>query len=307
MDPDDFIILAGNKEKALAKTIANKLGITLGDINIKEMQGTETSVDIQSYINYKNVFLLYNITQPVNESIMQLLFMADAIKKEGAEKIYWITSYLPYTKIKYRTNYKLNFSLLSRLLEEINIDIIYTFGLYSPKISYYFKIPLYNVPLINIYSKILDDNFSSNKNLLITTIDYEQQEVSRDIANKLKVKTIFPIKNDLSSRLRFEITGDVNGKDILIISDTINTAQNLNDYANYLTYKGAKNIYLISTHGIVDKKAIPVIEKSVIKQVYVISHIFQKSDKIKIVSISKIIEEIIKRTIEKKNIKHILR
>ena len=59
---DEYIILAGNKERPMAITISNRLGITLGDINVKSVQGSETSVDVQSYINYKKVFLLYNIT-----------------------------------------------------------------------------------------------------------------------------------------------------------------------------------------------------------------------------------------------------
>ncbi|MDD4050099.1 MAG: ribose-phosphate diphosphokinase [Candidatus ainarchaeum sp.] len=304
---DEYIIISTNKEKAQATTIANKLNLTLGDINIKQVQGSETSVDVKSYVNYKKVFLIYNISQPVNESIMQLLFIADAIRKEGAEKIYLITSYLPYTKIKYRTEYKLNFSLFSRLLQETNIDKIYTFGLYSPKISFYLKIPLYNIPLINLFSKVIEDNFTKNKNLMITTIDYEMQETSKDIAKKTKSEVIFPTKDIINNKIKFNISGNVNGKDILIISDSIFTGENIIEYSNYLTLKGAKNISVIATHGILDKKAIPLIEKSVIKQIYVINHNYQKSEKIKIVSTTKIIEEIIKRTVDKKNLKNILK
>jgi ribose-phosphate pyrophosphokinase len=304
---DEYIIISTNKEKAQATTIANKLNLTLGDINIKQVQGSETSVDVKSYVNYKKVFLIYNIFQPVNESIMQLLFIADAIRKEGAEKIYLITSYLPYTKIKYRTEYKLNFSLFSRLLQETNIDKIYTFGLYSPKISFYLKIPLYNIPLINLFSKVIEDNFTKNKNLMITTIDYEMQETSKDIAKKTKSEVIFPTKDIINNKIKFNISGNVNGKDILIISDSIFTGENIIEYSNYLTLKGAKNISVIATHGILDKKAIPLIEKSVIKQIYVINHNYQKSEKIKIVSTTKIIEEIIKRTVDKKNLKNILK
>jgi ribose-phosphate pyrophosphokinase len=307
MNDKEYIILSGNKEKAMAKNIGDKLGITVGDINIKEVQGQETSVDIQSYVNYKNVFLLYNITPPVNQSIMELLFITDAIKKEGAEKIYWITNYLPYTKIKYKTDYKLNFSLFARLLEETSINKIYTFALYSPKISFYLKIPLYNIPLTNIYNRIIENNFSNNKNIVVSTIDYELQEVSKDVAEKIGVNCVFPIKNSKNNKILFEINENINGKDVLLVVDTINTGINITNYSNYLTLKGAKNIIVLSPHGIVNKKVIPIIEKSVIKQIYVIAHNFPKSDKIKIVPVSKIIQEIIKRTIEKKNLKHVLK
>jgi len=304
---EEYMIIALNKDKPPATSIANKLNITMGDVNLRQVQGSETSVDVRSYVNNKTIFLIFNINQPINESIMQLLFIADAIKKEGAEKIYLITNYLPYTKIKYRTEYKLNFSLFSRLLEEISVDKIYTFGLYSPKISFYLKIPLYNVPLTNIFSKVLTENFYNKDDLIITTVDYEMQEIAKDVSKLIKGKTIFPTKEQGNNKIMFSINGNVNQKDILIISDSIFTGENIIEYSNYLTLKGAKNIYVIATHGILEKKTIPLIEKSVIKEVYVTFHNHTKSDKIKVVSNTRIIEEIIRRTIEKKNLKNILK
>jgi len=307
IEHEDYIILSGNKEKSLAKNISDKLGIINGNVDIKSAQGTETSVNIKSYINYKKVFLIYDILEPINESIMNLLFLVDAIKKEGAERIYWVTSYLPYTKIKQKLENKLNFSLFARLLEITHIDKIFAFALYSPKISFYLRTPLYNISIPNIYSKVLSNNFSNNKNLLVSTIDYEKQEVCREIANKLNVKTLFPVQSE-TDKYKFKITENINNKDILIIADAINTAQTINAYTNYLAYKGAKNISILLPHGIVNKKAIPVIEKSVIRNIYIMnSHNTYKSNKIQTVSTSKIIEEIIRRTIEKKNIKYVLK
>lgn len=304
---DEYIIISTNKEKAQATTIAKKLNITIGEINIKNVQGTETSVDINSYVNDKKIFLLYNISQPINESIMQLLFLCDALKKEGAEKIYLITNYLPYTKIKYKADYKLNFSLFSRLLKEVYINKIYTFGIYSPKISFYLQTPLYNVPITSIFSKTLEDVFENKKELIITTIDNDIQEMTKELTTKIKANFIFPIKNVKENKISYKISENINNKDMLIILDSINTGENIIEYSNYLTYKGAKNIYVIATHGVLDKKAIPLIEKSLIKEIYVTNHCFQKINKIKIVSTTKIIEEIIKRNIEKKNLKNILK
>lgn len=304
---DEYIILSLNKEKSQITTIANKLNLTIGDVNLKQVHGTETSIDIKSYVADKKVFLIYNMSQPINESIMQLLFLTDAIRKEGAEKIYLITNYLPYTKIKSKTEYKLNFSLFSRLLEETKVDKIFTFGIYSPKISFYLKTPLYNIPIKNIFSKVLDEHFKGNKNLMVTTIDYEMQEVTKEVSKTLNSNFFFPTKKRENNKTKFKIHENINLKDILIISDSINTGQNILEYSNYLTYKGAKNIYVISTHGIIDKKVISLIEKSLIKKIFTITHNHQKSEKIKVIPITRFIEEIIKRTIEKKNLKNILK
>jgi len=304
---EEYMILALQKDKPTAQTIADKLDIPIGDINVKFAMGTETSVDVQSYVNNKTIFLIYNITQPANESLMQLLFICDAIKKEGAQYIYLITSYLPYTKIRIDVQQKLNFSLVTRFFEEVSIDKIYAFGLYNPKITYYTKIPLYNIPVSIIFAKILEDNFSNNKDLIVTCIDHEMQDAARDVAKKINARTIFPVKDFSNNKPEFEIYEEVNGKEILIVSDSVNTGENLVGYSNYLTFKGARNISVLCTHGIMRKEAIIPIEKSIIKQIYTITHIYQKSTKIKLIPVTRIIEEIIKRTIENKNIKPILK
>ena len=304
---NEFIIIPSTKEKSLAATIAGKLDVPVGDYTLKQVLGSETSITIDSYVNYKKIFLLYNITQPINESIMQILFLCDALRKEGAEKVYLITTYFPYTKMMARNEYNLNLDLFARLLKEVNIDLVYVFGLYNPRIVNYTKIPICNIPLITIFGKTLDDNFTNNKNLLITAIDHAMHEETNEIAKHVSSKTFFPIRKEVNGKVEFEVNYDVSGKDILVIIDTINTAATLIKFANLLTYKGARNISVFSTHGILDKSAIPDIEKSVVKQIFTITHSFSKSEKIRVVSISKIIEEIIKRTIEKKNLKSLLK
>ncbi len=304
---DEYMILASSRDKPTAQSIANKLYIPIGEIEVKQEMGTETSIDVESYVNDKNIFLIYNIVQPINESIMQLFFICDAIKKEGAKNIFLITNYLPYTTIMRDYSLKLNFSLITRFCEEVSINRIYTFGLYNPRITYYTKIPTYNISISVAFSKVIEDNFISNKNMIVTCIDYEMQEASNDIAKKIGCKTVYPTKEYKNGKINFEIHQEINGKELLIISNTINSGERLIAYSNYLAFKGARSISVICTHGIMRKEAIPLIEKSIIKQVYTLTHNFNKSNKVKVVSSTKVIEEIIKRTIENKSIKSILK
>ena len=304
---DEYMILASSRDKPTAQSIADKLYIPIGDIEIKQEMGTETSIDVESYVNDKNIFLIYNIVQPINESLMQLFFICDAIKKEGAKNIFLITNYLPYTTIMRDYPLKLNFSLITRFFEEVSINKIYTFGLYNPRITYYTKIPTYNIPISVAFSKVIEDNFISNKNMVVTCIDYEMQEASSDIAKKIGCKTVFPTKEYKNGILNFEIHQEINSKEILIISNTINSGERLIAYSNYLAFKGARNVSVICTHGIMRKEAIPLIEKSIIKQIYTLTHNFNKSDKVKVVPSTKVIEEIIKKTIENKSIKSVLK
>jgi len=306
-DSENYLIISSNKEKPIALTISEKTGIPVGDVHIHQVHGTETSVDIDCFVNNKTIFLIYNITQPINESIMQILFLADAIRKEGANKIYWITTYLPYTKIKYETEYKLNFNLFTRLLDTVNIDRIYTFGLYAPKISFYLRIPLYNIPLNTIFANVLENNFSNNKNIIVTSLDYELQIQANYIAKTINAQTVFPIIKKTNNKLNFEINENISGKDILVVGDTINTGKNIIEYAKYLTYKGVNNVFVLAPQGITNEKVITDLEKSLIKEIYVISNPYRKCEKIKVVPVTKILIEIIKRTIDNKTINNILK
>jgi|GEM_PF-1163845 len=296
---DEFMIVASIKDKAMATVIAEHLDIPLGDISFGKLGRSETVIDVKSYINNKKVFLIYNIASPVNESIMELLFLAGHLKRKGAEKVYLITSYLPYTKIKYETMYKVDFNLFSRLVEEAGIDAIYTFDLYAGRIVFAFKIPVYNIHIETIFGDFLKSNFKHNENLVVTCLEYEQMKKAQVIANMLNRECIYPMPT--GDKKRYDLRENVNEKDVLIVADIIATGKEIIGFANHLAYKGARSIYVIATHGVTLKDTIPLIERSIITEIYTITHIFDKCNKIKVILVNDIIEELIRRIINNKN------
>ena len=304
---EEYIIISSNKNMPMATTISRKLDIPIANVQIKEVLGSETSIDVESYVNEKKVFLLYDLTKNINNKLMNLLFLCDAIRKEGAKEINLITNYLPYTKIKIKTEFKLNFSLVSRLIKLAKIDKIYTFALYSPKISYYIETPIFNVPSYKIFSKILDNEYENKKDIAITSIDSELQEQAKEVAEKINCEVFYTKKTKNNQKYEFEINKNINGKTILIYSDNINSGKNIIKFSKYLILKGAKRIDVICNHGIIQKKALEEIETSVINKVYTSIHDLEKSKKVKLISTTPIVQEIIKRNLDKKNLKTVLK
>jgi ribose-phosphate pyrophosphokinase len=295
-----FIIFAPDKDKALAKNISDRLNISLGEMHIKKINGSETYVDVLSEITFKNIFLIYTITQPINESIMQLLQIVDTLKKKNVNHVNLVLPYLPYTKSPINLKYITNTNLLARFFDITDVSSIYTFDLYSPLISSVFRIPVHNVSILKIFSRVLDENFL-DKDFIVTTLDYELQKRAQDIAKQINGSFIV---SEMLSNNKFNIKSSINNKNILLLSNNIDTAKILVSFANYLAFKGAKSISLLATHGLFSEGSVELIEKSVIKEVFVATSFKQKiSKKIKVIPKQQIICELLERVIEKKNIK----
>jgi ribose-phosphate pyrophosphokinase len=298
-----FVIFAPDKDRALARNISQTLDIPLGELHIKRINGSEIFVDVVSHITYKNVFLIYTTTQPINESLMQLLQIIDTLKKKNVNHINLIIPYLPYTKSPIDLKYITNTNLLSRLLDLVDVSSIYTFDLYSPLIASVFKIPVFNISILKIFSKVLDENFM-DKDVVVTTIDYELQKRSQDIASYINGSFVVSESIYKNNKKEYTIKENINNKDILLVSNNIDTAKTIVDFASFLAFKGARNIYLLATHGLFSNDAIELIENSVIKETFVATSPKQNiSSKIKVVSKQQIICEILERVIDKKNIK----
>ncbi len=299
----DYLLFAPNKDMALATTISADTNIPLGNLDVKKINGSETLVDIKSHVQQKDILLIYNVISPVNDSLMQIYLICDSLTKLGARSIHLILPYLPYTRILDEHVNKLDFNLIVRLFQTSGVTSIYTFDIYSPQLVNAFKIPVYNINIKKIFSGILEEKFKKNENLLVTTIDYELNDRATDIAKVIGCDFVYVNKISENNDNGFELNRSVNGKEILIIGNRIASGEIIIRFANFLAFKGAKNIYLIATHGLFSEDAIEKLNDSIIKEIYVFSSPRGKlSSKIKVVPYVPIYKEIITRIVEKKNI-----
>jgi ribose-phosphate pyrophosphokinase len=300
----EYIIMAPQKDLPLATAIADKLDLPIAGIDLKKINESETVVDIKSYVNHKTVFLIFNLNTPINDSLMNLFFTSDLLKKQGAQKIHLFLPYFPYTKIPDDLITSIDLNLIIRFIEVSGIDSIYTFDMFNPQITSAINIPIYNISMKRLFSKTLEEKFRSNKDLVTTTIDFEFQYRARDIAKEINSKFITVNKYFKDFEETYEIESNINNKDVLVIGNLIVSAQILTNFANYLTTKGARTVSILATHGVFSEGAVNRIENSVIKDIYVCTAPKQKySKKIKVISYINIIKEIIERIIDQKSIK----
>ncbi len=300
---DDFILCAPNKDMSLATTISKEIDILLGHIDVKKINGTETLVDVKSHVQGKEVLLIYSIIPPVNDSLMEIYLIADTLVKNGASAVHLILPYLPYTRILEGQVNKINFNLIVRQFQTAGVTSIYTFDIYSPQLINVFKIPVYNINIKKIFSSVLEQKFKPNKDLMVTTVDYELKDRAVDIAEIIGCDFVYTTKIDENTDTGFEINKSVHGKDVLIVGNRIASAELIVRFSNFLALKGAKNIYVIATHGCFSEGGVERINKSIIKEVYVFSATGSKiSQKIKVLPYTPIFKEIITRIVEKKNI-----
>jgi len=300
----EYIIMAPQKDLPLATAIADKLDLPIAGIDLKKINESETVVDIKSYVNHKTVFLIFNLNTPINDSLMNLFFTSDLLKKQGAQKIHLFLPYFPYTKIPDDLITSIDLNLIIRFIEVSGIDSIYTFDMFNPQITSAINIPIYNISMKRLFSKILEEKYFTNKNLITTTIDFEFQYRARDIAKEINSKFVTVNKYFKDNQENYEIESNINDKDVLVIANLIVSAQILINFANYLTTKGARSVSILATHGVFSEGSSTIIENSVIKDIYVCTAQKQKlSSKIKVVSYINVIKEIIERIIEEKNIK----
>jgi len=299
----DYLIFAPNKDMALATAISTETNIPLGHMDVKKINDSETLIDIKSHVQQKEILLLYNIVSPVNDSLLQLYLISDALTKLGAKGIHLMLPYLPYTRIPDDFVNKINFNLIVRLFQTSGVTSIYTFDMYSPQLVNAFKIPVYNINIKKIFSRIIEEKFKGNGNLIVTTIDYELKDRATDISKVIGCDFLYVNKIDENQDNGFEINKSINGKDVLIIGNRIVSGDIIVRFANFLALKGAKNIYLLATHGLFSEGAIERFNSSIIKEIYVFSSPRNKiSEKIKVIPYVPIYKEIITRIIEKKNI-----
>jgi ribose-phosphate pyrophosphokinase len=300
----EYIIMAPQKDLPLATAIADKLDLPIAGIDLKKINESETVVDIKSYVNHKTVFLIFNLNTPINDSLMNLFFTSDLLKKQGAQKIHLFLPYFPYTKIPDDLITSIDLNLIIRFIEVSGIDSIYTFDMFNPQITSAINIPIYNISMKRVFSKTLEEKYRSNKDLVATTIDFEFQYRARDIAKEIKSKFVTVNKYFKDFEETYEIESNINNKDVLVIGNLIVSAQILTNFANYLTTKGARTVSILATHGVFSEGAVNRLEKSVIKDIYVCTAAKQKySKKIKVISYINIIKEIIERIIDQKSIK----
>lgn len=294
-------IFSGNANLNLAEEIAEYLGVSVGEAKVSRFSDGEIHVKINESVRGADVFVIQPTCDPVNDNIMELLIMIDALKRASARRITAVIPYYGYARQdrKARARDPITAKLLANLITASGATRVVTMDLHAGQIQGFFDIPVDHLPGVPILAE-----YFTSKNIgdtIVVSPDLGGVTRSRDMAERIGASIAIIDKRRPEPNVAeiMNIIGDVNGKTVVMIDDIIDTAGTITQGAQALLERGAKEIYACCTHGVLSGPAIERLEKSPIKEVIVTNTISvpeQKVfDKIRVLSVAPLLGEAIIR------------
>jgi ribose-phosphate pyrophosphokinase len=294
-------VFSGNAHLALAREISEHLQRPLADAYVGRFPDGEVRLQVKENVRGADVFVIQPTCYPVNENLMELLIMLDALRRASAYRITAVMPYYGYARQdrKDRPRVPISSKLVADLLTSAGADRILALDLHAGQIQGFFDIPvdhLYATPVTVDYFRKL-----KLKNLVIVSPDTGGVERARAFAKKLRapLAIIDKRRDDPNVVEMFNVIGDVQDKTCLIIDDMVDTAGTLAKSAEALKEKGAGKVYACCTHGVFAGDAIKKIRSAPLEQVVATNSIplseeAGKCGRIKVLSVAKLLAEAIK-------------
>ena len=297
-------IFSGNSNKSLAKKIADKLGLPLGNMEVGKFSDGEVAINIKETVRGCDVFLIQSTSSPVNDNLMELLVMIDACKRASASRITAVIPYFGYARQdrKARARDPITAKLVANLLEKAGADRVLTMDLHSSQVQGFFDIPVDNLMGMPVLAKYFTRQGFNGENTVVVSPDVGSVARSRKMASKFDATLAIVDKRRPRANVMevMNIIGDAKGKRALMLDDMIDTAGTITQGAKAIAeIGGASEVYACCSHGVLSGPAIERIEKSVLKEVVVLDTIELPQekliDKIKVVTVADMFAEAIER------------
>ena len=260
----DFMVFTGNANQALAEEIAGHLGISLGAANVSRFSDGEVTVEINTNVRARDVFVVQSTCAPTNENLMELLIMVDALKRASAERISAVIPYFGYARQDRRprsSRVPISAKVVANLLETVGVQRVLTMDLHADQIQGFF-----DIPVDNIYASpvLLGDLRQKNyEDLIVVSPDVGGVVRARALAKQLDTDLAIIDKRRPKANVSevMHVIGEVDGRNCVIMDDMIDTAGTLVKAAEVLKERGAKSVYAYCTHAIFSGPAIDRIAK----------------------------------------------
>ena len=290
-------LIAGNANPKLAQEIAKKMGIELSPATIGRFSDGEIQVKIADSVRGADCYVIQSTCAPVNENIMELLIIADALKRASARRITAVIPYYGYARQdrKAEPRVPITSKLVANLITASGIDRVLTVDLHARQIQGFFDIPvdhLYARPVLFQYFKDLNLD-----NPIVVSPDAGGVERARAFAKLLNADLAIvdkrrPKPNEAAI---MNIIGDVKGRNAIILDDMIDTGGTLTKVADAIKNAGAIKVYAAASHGVLSGQAIEKIQKSSLEEVVITNSIIHDAElpKIKVLSIASLLAEAI--------------
>ena len=296
-------IIAGNSNLELAQKIADYIGVKVADCQVTTFSDGEIGVNINETVRGCDVFVVQSTNNPVNDNLMELLIMIDALKRASAGRITAVIPYYGYARQdrKAKARDPITAKLVANLITAAGADRVLTMDLHASQIQGYFDIPLDHL----LGGSLLAEYFNKKniEDLVVVSPDLGSVTRSRKFANQLEGEVPLAIIDKRRPKANvcevMNIIGDVKDKNVIMLDDMIDTAGTITNAANALKEFGAKNIYACCTHAVLSGPAIERIENSAISELIVLDTIKlpkeKENDKIKVLTVAEMFGEAIKK------------
>jgi ribose-phosphate pyrophosphokinase len=299
----DIKIFTGSSNIELAKEIAEKIGLPLGAAHVGKFSDGETAINIDEVVRGSDVFIVQSTCHPVNDNLVELLVMIDALKRASAGRITAVMPYFGYARQdrKAKARDPISAKLMANLMTVAGADRVLTMDLHAPQLQGFFDIPvdhLLGVPLLAQYFK---EKFAGMDDVVVVSPDVGSVGRSRKFAERIDAPiAIIDKRRPKANECEImNVIGDVKGKTLVLVDDLIDTAGTMVNGIQALLDMGAKEVYACCTHAVLSGPAIERIEKSPIKELVMLNTIplppEKRLDNIKVISVAEIFAEAIER------------
>ena len=306
-------IFTGNAHPELAQEIVDYLDISLGKAKVSKFKDGEIRLEINESVRGNNVFIVHPTCYPVNENLMELLIMIDAIRRASAKSITAVIPYYGYARQerKQKPREPISAKLVANLLTAAGADRMVTIDLHTSSIQGFFDIPVDHMPA----APLLADYYlkKNMENIVVVSPDIGGVTRARNIAARLNcgLAIIDKRRPEPNQAEIMGIIGDVKGKNVIMVDDMIDTAGTITNGANFLYEQaGAKEVYACCTHAVFTPPAVERIENSAIKEMLITNTIpltqeERQCEKIQTVSIAPLLGRTIEYIHNKKSVSEI--
>ena len=258
VDIKSSMIFSGNANKALAKSVAKNLGITLGKASVKTFSDGEISVEIDENVRGQDIYIIQPLCDPVNNNLMELLIMVDALKRSSVDRISVVLPYFGYSRQDRRARsarVPITAKVVANMLTSMGVERLLNIDLHADQIQGFFDIPVDNIyatPLV-----LADIHKQNYKDTIIVSPDVGGVVRARALAKQLNSDLAIVDKRRPEANVSevMQIIGDVKGKCCIIVDDICDTAGTLCHAADALKEQGASAVFAYITHPIFSGKA----------------------------------------------------
>jgi ribose-phosphate pyrophosphokinase len=298
---DKLMIVSGSANPELAKSICGELKVKLGEVLLGRFSEGEIKIQVNENVRGKDVFVIQPTCPPVNDNLMELLILLDALKRSSAQRITAVIPYYGYARQdrKDQPRVPITAKLVANLLDSSGADRVLTMDLHAGQIQGFFDIPVDHLFAINVLVEYLSE--LKLRNTVVVSPDVGGIKMARAYAKRLSAGLAIVDKRRVSPEKAeaMNILGEVKDRDAVIVDDLIATGSSLIEAASAIKKAGAKDVYAAITHGVLSNNACENIDKSEIKKLLITDTIPSKpsksNPKIKVLSVASLLAEAIKR------------